>query len=168
MKFEITHRWGGITLDEYEALFFDEDFASALAEHLRLGREVLRLDRAEDRIVRHVRCEPDQDPDSPEGRALAKRKAGFVEELDYDRRARRGEWRTIPNLIPDRVKTNGTIELRAEAGGVVRTVRGVCDVKLFGLGRLVEKQAVKAIEKSYDDAAAFTAEWIARARAHRR
>lgn len=165
MRFEIVHRFDGIDCDAYEALYFDEEFWTALGRALRLGRELLRLERSDARIVRHVRCAPDQDPDTPEGRALAENKAAFVEELDYDRRARRGAWRTIPNLLPERVRTHGTIEIAAApGGGVVRTVRGESDVRLLGFGGLVEKQIVKSIRTSYDDAAVFTAAWIARAR----
>jgi hypothetical protein len=163
VKFEIAHVFA-LAPDAYEALFFDEEFWAALGRELRLGRELLRLDRSEARIVRHVRCAPDQDPATPEGKALSDNRASFVEELDYDRRARRGEWRTIPNLFRERLKTRGTIELQAAPEGTRRIVRGEVDVKLYGLGRLVEKRVVKEIEKSYAAAAAFTQAWIARRR----
>ena len=52
------------------------------------------------------------------------------------------------------------IDLEAAAGGVKRVLAGVIDVTLFGLGGLVEKVIVSNVEKSYDDAAAFTAQWL--------
>jgi hypothetical protein len=163
--FAIEHRFAGVDCDAYEALFFDEAFWAALGRELRLGRELLKLERTEARIVRHVRCAPDQDPNTPEGKALADNKASFVEELDYDRRARRGEWRTIPWLLPERVRTRGTIEIApAPGGGVRRLVRGEVDARLWGFGGLVERRAVVEIEKSYATAAMFTNAWLARAR----
>ena len=164
MKFAIEHRFA-IDVDAYEALYFDEDFWRALGRELRLGRELIKLERSDARIVRHVRCAPDQDPDTPEGQALAANKASFVEELEWDRRAHKGTWRTIPNLFKERVKTHGTIELRAGAGATTRIVRGEVNAKMFGFGALVEKRVVAEIERSYAGAASFTEAWLARARA---
>ena len=163
MKFAIEHRFA-IDVDAYEALYFDEEFWHALGRELRLGRELIKLERTETRIIRHVRCLPDQDPDTPEGKALAENKASFVEELEWDRRAHKGTWRTIPNLFRERVKTHGTIEFRADGGGTARVVRGEVNAKMFGFGALVEKRVVHEIERSYAGAAAFTEAWLARTR----
>ena len=124
----------------------------------------MRLERTADRIIRHVRCEPARDPDSPAGQAFGTSRASFVEELEYDVAARRGRWRTIPNLFPDRVTNSGTIEFAEAPGGVSRIVRGEVKVSLFGFGRLVERMVVAEIEKSYASAATFTADWIAKPR----
>jgi hypothetical protein len=161
MKFVIEHTFEGLTCSRYEALFFDEAFNTALGEALGLGRELRRLDRAPDRIVRHVCCEPVRDPDSPAGQAFGSTRASFVEELEYDPRAHRGAWRTIPNLLPERVKTEGTLEIRGVAGGVQRVVRGEVRARLWGFGGLVEKHVVAEIVKSYDKVAAFTTAWLA-------
>jgi hypothetical protein len=151
-----------LTCDAYEALYFDEPFNIALGDALGLGRELLRLDRTADRIIRHVRCEPKQDPDSPAKQAFGTSRASFVEELDYDRRTRRGTWQTVPNLFVERVTNRGTLELAPAGGGVKRIVRGEVKVSLFGFGRLVEKMIVAEIEKSYASAARFTRAWLAR------
>ncbi len=163
MKFAIEHHFA-IDVDAFEAIYFDEEYWRALGRELKLGRELLTLERTDARIVRHIRCAPDQDPDTPEGKALAENKASFVEELEWDRRAHKGTWRTIPNLLRDRVKTHGTIEFRATGGGTTRIVRGEVNAKLWGFGGLVEKRVVAEIERSYDRAQAFTEAWIARAR----
>lgn len=161
MKIVIDHAFA-LTCEAYEALYFDEPFNVALGDELGLGRELVRLDRDRDRIVRHVRYEPKRDPDSPAGQAFGTSRASFLEEMDYDVRARRGMWRTVPNLFPDRVTNRGTLELIATPTGVRRIVRGEVSVSLFGFGRLVERMIVAEIEKSYAGAAKFTAEWLAR------
>ena len=61
----------------------------------------------------------------------------------------------------DKITIGGTLDFEAAAGGVKRILAGVIDVTLFGLGGLVEKVVVSNVEKSYGDAAAFTARWIA-------
>jgi hypothetical protein len=165
VKFAIDHAIDGVDCAGYEAVYFDEAFWAALGRSLRLGRELLRLDRTDLRIVRHVRCEPNRDPDSPAGQALGDSKASFVEELDYDRTARRGAWRTIPNIFADRVRTQGTIEIVEAPHGVRRIVRGEVDARMFGFGRIVEKHVIAEIEQSYAKAAAFTTAWLAQRRA---
>ena len=148
----------GVDVARYEALFFDETFWRALAEELGLAREVTKLERTPDRIVRHVRCEPHKQHE-----AFEKTRAGYVEELDYDTRAKQGKWRTIPNVFTDRVRTEGTIEFVAVAGGCKRIVRGEIDVRrAFGFGRIIEKMIVGEIEKSYLKSTAFTRDWLAR------
>lgn len=165
MKFALEHAFAALSCDAYEALYFDEPFNVALGDALGLGRELLRLDRRGDTIVRHVRCEPRREAGSTADRAFGTSRASFVEELEYSRRARAGRWRTIPNLLPERVRNTGTLELVATGdAGVRRVVRGEVHVSLFGFGRLVERLVVAEIEKSYAGAAKFTTEWLARAR----
>ena len=162
MRLAIDHEFAGIDAAGYEALYFDEAFNEALGQNLKMGRQLLRLDRTANRIVRHVCYEPDRDPDSPANQAFGTSRASFVEELDYDVTARRGTWRTIPNLFAERVRNTGTIELVDIAGGVRRSVRGEVIVRLFGFGKIVEKMIVAEIEKSYANTAQFTTEWLAK------
>ncbi len=162
MRVEIEHVFAGIQPAAYEALYFDEAFNEALGMHLHMGRKLLRLDRTADRIVRHVRYEPAQDPDSATTQAFGTSRASFLEELEYDVRVRRGNWRTIPNLFADRVKNAGTIELAAAPDGTKRTVAGDVTVKLFGFGGRVEKMIVAEIIKSYAASTEFTRAWIAK------
>src|ERR1700683_1376620 len=102
MKLAIDHVFAGLTCAEYETLYFDEPFNVAIGDALEMGRALLRFERSAERIVRHVCYEPKRDPKSPAGQAFGTSRASFVEELDYDLRAHRGAWRTIPNLFPDR------------------------------------------------------------------
>jgi len=164
MKFAIDHVFPRISADDFAALYFDEPFNEALSQALSLGRTLLRLDRSADRVVRQVVFEPARAADAAVNQAYGGSRASFVEELVYDVRARRGEWRTIPWLLPDRVKTRGTIEIAAVPGGIKRIVRGEVDARLWGFGALVERRAVAEIEKTYAQAAIFTNAWLARAR----
>src|SRR3954470_22410794 len=98
MKLAIEHVFAEIQPAEFEALYFDEAFNESLGTHLHMGRKLVRLEKAPNRIVRHVRFEPAQEPDSPVKQAFGTSRASFLEELDYDPRTRRGEWKTIPNM----------------------------------------------------------------------
>ena len=146
----------------FEALFFDEAFNIAVGESQQLGRQLLRLDRSTDRVVRHVCYEPNRDPNSPAAQAFGSSRASFVEELDYDLRTHTGTWRTIPNMIPDRVTNAGTLALVEIDGATKRIVRGEVIVKLFGFGKLVERAVAAEIVKSYQRTTEFTRAWLAR------
>ena len=161
MHVTIEHVFAGIEPARYEALYFDEVFNESLGRHLRMGRKLVRLDRAADRIVRHVRWEPSHETGSEAKQVFGTSRASFLEELDYDTRTRRGEWRTVPNMFPERVKNTGTISFLVDPAGTKRTVDADAHVKLFGLGGRVEKVIIAEIKKSYEASAAFTREWLA-------
>jgi hypothetical protein len=162
MRVAIEHVFEGISAAAYETLFFDEAFNESLGRHLHMGRMLVRLDRDADRIVRHVRFEPAQDPDSPARQAFGSSRASFLEELDYEPRSRRGNWRTVPNLMSERVKNTGTLEFLDVPEGTKRIVTGEIVVKLFGFGGRVEKMIAAEIVKSYEQTTAFTRAWLAK------
>lgn len=165
MHVVVEHVFASLAPAAYEALYFDEEFNAALGRELALGRKLLRLERAADRIVRHVQYEPSRDPASPAGQAFGKSRASFIEELDYERGPRRGRWRTVPSFLAERVTNTGTLELVDEpGGGVRRIVRADVKVSLFGFGGRVEKIIAAEIVKSYTKSAAFTEQWLARSR----
>ena len=154
--------FSGISLDAYTALYFDEDFNQAQGRAMRMGRQLLALERTSERIVRRVHYEPNQDPDSQAGKAFGQSRASFIEELAYDVQAHKGVWRTIPNMFPDRVTNTGSIEFAEAGGGVRRIVRGDVKVSLLGFGRMIERIIVREIVKSYANATAFTNDWLAK------
>jgi hypothetical protein len=162
MKVLIDNLFAGIKAAEYESLYFDEDFNQAVGKQLGMGRRLLHFERTPTRIQRKVHYEPDRDPDSPAGQAFGTSRASFIEELDYDPRSRRGSWRTIPNLFPERVSNTGTIELVEEPTGTRRIVRGDVKVSFFGFGRLIERMIVAEIEKSYANTTRITNDWLAK------
>ena len=164
MKVTIDHVFSGVTCPAYEALYFDEDFNAAVGKALHLGRQLVRLERTAERIVRHVCYEPLRDPKSVAGQAFGSSRASFVEQLEYDLRERRGAWKTIPNMFPERVRNTGTLEIIGVADGVRRIVRGEVKVSMFGFGGIIEKMIVAEIEKSYANTAKLTTEWLAKQR----
>jgi hypothetical protein len=150
-----------VDLGGYEALYFDEPFQTALGEAVKIDRELLRLDRGSARIVRHVRVQPEREIPAPVAKLLGGRRLAYTEELEYDIGHYHGTWRIVPAVLADKIVIGGTLDFEAVPGGVRRVLAGVIDVTLFGLGGLVEKVVVSNVEKSYGDAAAFTARWIA-------
>ncbi len=161
MKFAIEDVFRGISASNYESLYFDEDFNTALSDALHMGRKLLRLDHSATRIVRCVCFEPKREAGSAADQAFGKSRASFVEELDYDVAARSGKWRTIPNMFTERVTNTGTIEFVGDSD-TRRIVRGDVRVSLFGFGKLVERMIVGEIEKNYAATTKFTLDYLAR------
>jgi hypothetical protein len=82
--------------------------------------------------------------------------ADYVEEQWKSKSERRLRWKSTPAFLPDRVKIEG--DLRFEGIGQAQTKRvleGVVEVKLIGLGGLLEKAIVKSTLESYDKSAQF-------------
>ena len=162
VKVLIDDEFAGIDLAAYEKLFFDEPFNIALGEALQMGRQLLKVERGAERIIRHVGYEPRRGPDTDAAKAFGTSRASFVEELDYDLRTHEGIWKTTPNMMPDRVRNTGTIAVTAVPAGVRRTVRSEVTVKLLGFGGLIERAITAEIVKSYGKTTDFTRAWIAK------
>src|ERR1700753_3700503 len=58
MRVTIEHVFEGISVGNFVDLYFDETFNDALSKELKLGRHLVRLDRSDKRIVRHVCYDP--------------------------------------------------------------------------------------------------------------
>jgi hypothetical protein len=162
MKLLITDTFPGITVSDYEALYFDEAFTIALAEAVKIGRTLLRLDRAPDRVVRHVRCEPIRDIPGPVAMVLGGRRFAYAEEIDFRLGEGEGAWRVVPNVAADKVRAEGTLHFELADGGVRRIVRGEVSIPLLGIGGLLERVVVAEVEKSYEQASAFTRKYLER------
>ena len=164
MKMFIEHTFD-VTPADYANLYFDEPFSEELCASVKLGRTLLRLDRNGDQLVRHVRCEPVRDVPAPLAKLLDGHRFNYVEELEFDLAKRTGRWRVVPSLLPQKVEAKGTLEFVDAGGGKTkRIVRGEVNVSVFGIGGIVERFVVGEVEKSYDDASAFTQSFLQRRR----
>jgi hypothetical protein len=160
MRFRIEHTFRTIDLPDYESLFFDEAFQSAMGEGVKIDRQLVRLDRQPGRITRHVRVAPDREMPAPVAKLLGGRRLAYTEELDYEPGRYRGTWRIVPGIAADKITVGGTLAFEPVSGGVRRVLVGDIEAKLFGLGGLVERVVVSNVESSYDDAALLTQLWI--------
>jgi hypothetical protein len=163
MKFDVSHTFEGISAADYEVLYFDEAFNVALCEAVKLGREVLKIERSDAKIVRHVRCTPNRDIPAPVAKLIKDNGFKYVEELEHEVGRLRGRWVVKPNLFPEKVDVKGTYEfISAGEKRVTRVIHGAIDVAVFGIGAVVEKFVVDDVKRSYDQAAEFTRGWLAK------
>lgn len=161
MKFACEHRFDGISLADYEKLYFDEGFNAALCQAVGLQRTPLKFEDQPERVHREVKVAPDRQIPGPVAKVLGGARIEYTEIVDYSKPSHRGTWKTVSSLLTDKVDAKGNLTFRAEGSGVVRVVDGEIKVGIFGLGGVVEKFIVEDVEKSYERAAEFTRKWIA-------
>ena len=160
MHFSVRHTFRGISREEYEQLYFDESFNEALCSAVKLARDVQSIDRSDAHIARVVKVGPDRQVPKPVAKILKADRIQYAEHLDYKFGSFKGTWRTIPDILANKVVSEGTFAFQEANGGVLRVVDGEIKVKILGVGGVVEKFIVGDVEKSYEDAARFTQRWI--------
>ncbi len=161
MQFQVEHRFVGITLADYEKLYFDEEFNTALCTTVKLERTLLKLDQQGPKLHRQVRVSPDRELPAPAAKVIGSSKIVYVEHCDYTFGSYRGTWKTISGILPDKIASSGTFSFRQDGNAVVRRVDGSVSVSVnFMINSLIEKGVVTDVEKSYQQAADFTQRWI--------
>jgi hypothetical protein len=163
MKFRAEATFADIPLASYEELYFDDPFNQEMCNVVKLERTLLKKERVGNKIVRHTRVAPiGRELPGPVAKAVGASRIEYVEEITYDFDTHTGVWRTVSSILPDKVDTKGTLTLLASGDGCTRISEGTIDVKVFGIGGLIEKIIVGDVDKSYEDAARFTREYWAR------
>lgn len=160
MKFSVEHVMQGVSLLEYETLYFDEDFNVALCQSVSLQRELLERTLQDNHIHRAVRVGAQREIPKPVAKILGSDRIEYVEHVEYTMGSFFGHWHTISSLLTDKITSEGTFKFVAEGHNVKRIVDGEVCVKIFGLGSVIEKHIIADVEQSYAQAAAFTNRWL--------
>lgn len=161
MKFKADHLIEGIAVERYAQMYFEDAFNDAMCVAVNLVRKPIKMERTGNKVVRHVHVEPQgREIPGPVAKLLGQSRFGYVEELEFDFGTNEGVWRTIPTILPDKVTTGGTLRFVSESNGTRRIVHGDIEVRVFGIGGIVERFICSDAEKSYADAAEFTRRWV--------
>lgn len=160
MHFVASHTFRVPSPGALAELYFDEPFNEALCANGKLRRELLSLQREGDLLRRAVRVEPERTLPASAAKWLGAERFGYVEHMAFDFAALHGTWRIEPALLGEKIHSSGTLSFVATPDGAQRKVEGEFKVKVFGLGGTIERFVVGDVEKSYDEAAAFTARYL--------
>jgi len=163
MKVTISHEFACDPQTFWDKLFFNAEYNQALYKtELQFPQyEVLEEKDEGSSIVRRVRVTPKQEAPA----AIQKLVGGafsYVEEGRFDKAAKRYTFKVVPGTLAEKIRSEG--ELRAEPVGPKRMRRVVdmtIEVKIFGVGGMVEGFVSKSTQDVYARAAAFTNRWIA-------
>lgn len=160
MRFKVEHRFRGISLKDFEGLYFDEAFNEALCKQVKLQRTLVARTVQGGKLHREVRVAAEREIPPAAAKILGGARLEYTEHLDYAVGSNRGTWKTISSLMTDKVDSAGTFSFREEGGQVVRTVEGDVTVKIMLVGKVVEQFIAADVEKSYAQAAEFMQKWI--------
>lgn len=163
-SFEIRHTFP-ITAEQFwQDTFFNEEFNRTLYLE-RLGFDAYEvLEQGEEAggvRTRKVRTTLKIDAPGPV-RKMVGDSVSYVETGKFDPASGRYRFRIEPSKLADKLQISG--EMWCEPRGdkrVERILRTDMEVKVFGVGKLVESTIERTTRDSYDKAATFTNEWIA-------
>jgi hypothetical protein len=146
-----------------EAVYFHPEYHERLHRELHF-RAVEIVERQEDgdrlREVRIKRLE--REFPAAMRRAMGVDHIEYREEAEYDRKKLAYDFKVIPNVAPDKIHIGGCYRiLPAGPNRCIREVDMTVEVRVFGIGGMIERHLVDDLRRSYDDAAAFTRRWIA-------
>ncbi len=151
-----------LSAEEFWSILHAPRYEAKVAEAVGLG-SYRQLERREESDAIYRRMAVSAELPEPL-RALARRvvgnaSAGYVEEQWRSRSKREVRWRIVPTVLPDRARIEGV--MRIEPRGprcCVRILDGVVELKILGVGRLLERAAVSMVIESYAKGAAIAAD----------
>ena len=164
MQFKAQHTIRGVSLSDYENLYFDEEFNIGLCARVNLTRTLVRRDIHDGHLVREVIVGPEREVPGPVAKVLGSKKFEYTEHVSYQLGSYRGDWYVVPSLLPNKVDCRGYFAFTPAPDGVQRIVEGEVKVSVFGIGGIIERFVVADIEKSYDASAVYAQEWLANAK----
>lgn len=160
MKLHVEHLISGVSLNQYIALHFDEEFNVALCKATNLQRGDVSFDERDGIIRRTVHVTPERAVPAPIRALIGSNATSYTEHVEFNKRTATGTWRVEPGFMADKIISKGTLTFREVPGGVMRIVDGDVDVKIFALGGTIASYIVEDATQSYALAADFTNRWI--------
>jgi len=161
VQFEIRHVFGTDPESFWNRVFFEREFMRrAYTEVLGFrGFEILELTGEPGGVrTRTMRTEPASEPP-----AVIQKLAGgpisYTETGRFDPATGRYTYR-MTTSASDKVDIGGVIRCLPHPDGLERVLEGYVNVKIFGVGKAVERFIEKTNRDSYDRSASFTNEYI--------
>jgi hypothetical protein len=161
-KFRVEHVFDVDVDTFWNEVFFDSDYNERLfKEELGFEYKLVELEKNDDGSYdRKVRTEP-----KTEAPAAVKKLVGdkfsYLEVGHFDPKTRRWTYTVTPSALPSKIHISGVFwaEPKGDAQ-LVRIVETNLEVKIFGVGKLVEAFVEKETTDSYAKAERFTNRWL--------
>jgi hypothetical protein len=91
---------------------------------------------------------------------------GYTETGSMKKSERIWRYRLVPSTMPDKIKQEGTVRIETVAPGKIRrVVELTLEVKIFGIGGMVEATTEKQLRDGWDASAAYLNAYIAKTKA---
>lgn len=160
MKFSVAHEFP-MTTEHFWKNLYDPAYDAHVEKDLEFReRKVLELEEDDKQISRRIYTLPKRTWPAIIEKVFGDG-FGFYEESTWVKGTNNMTWKTIPNRMADRVKAEGNLHVtEIGANRIRRVVEGVVEVRLFGVGGVVESIVLKSIEETYVRAAASLTRWL--------
>lgn len=163
-EIRVTHEFACDETTYWEKCFFDEEYNRALfLGELGFPKWAVTKNEVTDATIkRRLEIEPKTGDIPGPMKKLIGEKMGYSEEGVFDRKTRRYTYSITTYAMPDKTKINGIFYVEKVGDKRIRRVCETrCDVKVFGVGGLVEDRILGDTRANFEAAARFTAKWIA-------
>lgn len=161
MKFELDYVFSGVSLPDFVELYYDREANEAMARDVKLVREYISFAEENGVITQEVRTAPERQLPSVLKKVIRTERIEYLEKSTYTRATGRGTWKTIPNVLPGKVVTEGWFELTAAGDNRVRRrVGGEITIKVALVGGTIEKLVINNVKESIQKYNDFMQRWI--------
>ncbi len=159
---KIDQTFRGCTVEEFAAVYFSEDFNTAVAPHVGMKVRALEsLEVLEDgKEVRRVKMVPSVNLPKPVQKLTGGADIVYYEVSTYDPQTQTVDYK-IDSDANDTVDVRGRISFLPAGSGTRRLIEGTVKVSIFGLGGIIEKLIENEVKKGYDKIGAFMQTYIA-------
>lgn len=126
--------------------------------------QVLENRTEDDKVYLRMKYTMEVSMPGPVKKALGGASHSFVADLILDTRSNTGTVEFNPSRMGDKIKAGAKVAFQKEAGRWVQRLDGDVTVKIFGLGKVVEKYLAEKFQQSYAIEARLRNEYIHKAR----
>lgn len=152
-------------VDRYWRLFLSPEFSREMMLGLGFSRieigPLVRDPKRPRQQTRSMKVTPKLDLPGPVVRAIGDR-LSYEEHGTYDEDARRWTFRERMSVLPERILIGGSIRVEASPSGRCRRVSDLwVDVKIFGVGGLIERAAEANLRDGFRRSALWFNRWLA-------
>lgn len=149
------------SVETFWRLYFDDEYKEALDREMDLAEHVILEDvpRGDRRFIR-ARLTPNREIPKAVQKVFRSATLSYVEERLYDADRSRIDWTALHDMLGKRFRCSGQFSVQPEGDGSRRILDGSIEVKILGVGRLIEKTIASDVERTYDVSARFIGRWL--------
>jgi hypothetical protein len=161
-KFTLTHEIK-CDVDTFWKTFFDKTFNERLYREV-LGFpafDILEQRETETSIIRKASGQPKMNAPAPVAKLMGSN-FRYTEEATFDKATKVFRFKTIPSVMPDKVRNEGTVRVEPIGDGkhVRRITEIMVEAKVFGLGGIIESSTEKQMRDGWESSAAFMNKYL--------
>jgi hypothetical protein len=152
-KIHLTHEIN-CDVETFWKIFFDPSFNEKFYKEELQFQEFKSTDRDTPQATsRTIQAMPKMDVPGPVAKLLGS-SFRYTEEGTREKTSNLWRWKTTPSSLADKIRNEGTMRVEASAPGKTRRIVEITiEVKMFGVGGLMESMAEKTLRDGWEKSA---------------